>query len=179
MSKITFINRIKYFCGYVFYRLPDRAENLFSHWYYQSRIKGHTESLHIRGKARIQWPKRLEVGENCCINDGCLMQCQAGVTLGDNVTISTGAIVLSRQYQMSNWVEQCTRNEPEMEHEEKAVFLNDHTWVCAGAIIMPGVSIRGKGVVIGAGTIVNKDIEDDYVLVAGAPARIVKKYIQK
>lgn len=41
------------------------------------------------------------------------MQCQGGVTLGNSVTISTGAIVLARQYRMSDWREQCLKDEPE------------------------------------------------------------------
>ena len=99
-----------------------------------------------------------------------------GVTLGNDVTISTGAIVLARQYKMENWKEQCAKDEPDMEHEEKSVFLNDHTWTGAGAIILSDVHINGKGVVIAAGTIVTQNIDEDYVLVAGAPARIVKEY---
>lgn len=99
-----------------------------------------------------------------------------GVRLGNNVAISTGAIVLARQYRMSDWLEQCCKDEPDMDHEEKPVFLNDHTWIGAGAIILPGVQIRGKGVVVAAGAIVTKDIDEDYVMVAGSPARIVKKY---
>ena len=99
-----------------------------------------------------------------------------GVTLGNNVTISTGAIVLARQYRMDNWKEQCTKDEPEMKHEEISVYLNDHTWIGAGAIILPSVHITGKGVVVAAGAIVTKNIEDDYVLVAGSPAYVVKAY---
>lgn len=57
-----------------------------------------------------------------------------------------------------------------------SVYLNDHTWIGAGAIILPGVQTRGKGVVIAAGVIVTRNVEDDYVLLAGSPAQIVKTY---
>lgn len=77
---------------------------------------------------------------------------------------------------MNDWCEQCLKDEPDMGHEEKPVFLNDHTWIGAGAIILPGVHITGKGVVVAAGAIVTKNIEDDYVLVAGSPAHVVKAY---
>ena len=77
---------------------------------------------------------------------------------------------------MSDWCEQCLKDEPDMDHEEKPGFLNDHTRIGVGAIILPGVHIKGKGVVVAAGTIVTKDINEDYVLVAGSPMRIVKRY---
>lgn len=162
--------------GKLLYYYPDKIFNKAAHLYYQSQIQGNVNSLHLKGRNRIQWPGRLSVGDNCCINDGCLLQCQGGVTLGNNVTISTGAIVLARQYRMDNWKEQCTKDEPEMEHEEISVYLNDHTWIGAGAIILPSVHITGKGVVVAAGAIVTKNIEDDYVLVAGSPAHVVKAY---
>lgn len=169
------MNRISGLIGKLFYYYPDKLENKLGHMYYLSQIKGKTDTLHLKGRMRIQWPDRLVVGDNCCINDGCLLQCQ-GVALGNSVTISTGAIVLARQYRMSDWCEQCLKDEPEMNHEEKQVFLSDHTWIGAGAIILPGVQIRGKGVVVAAGTIITKNIDEDYVLVAGSPMCIVKKY---
>lgn len=105
--------------GKLFYYYPDKLVNKLGYMYYQSQIKGKTDTLHLKGRMRIQWPNRLVVGDNCCINDGCLMQCQGGGTLGNSVTISTGAIVLARQYRMSDWREQCLKDEPDMDHEEK------------------------------------------------------------
>lgn len=46
-------------------------------------------------------------------------------------------------------------------------------WIGAGVHVMPGVSI-GNNVVIGAGSVVTKDIEDDSVAL-GNPCKVVKK----
>jgi acetyltransferase-like isoleucine patch superfamily enzyme len=165
--------------GRLLYYYPNKLINKLGHLYYGSQIQGEVGTIHLKGRMSIQWPNRLIVGKNCCINDGCLMQCQSGVRLGDNVTISTGAIILARQYKMVDWLLQCQKDEPDKEHEEKAVFLNDHTWIGAGAIVLPGVQINGKGVVVAAGTIVTKSVNEDYVLVAGSPMRIVKHYKQQ
>lgn len=64
--------------GKLFYFYPDKLANKLGHMYYLSQIQGETATLHLKGKTRIQWPNRLVVGENCSINDGCLMQCQGG-----------------------------------------------------------------------------------------------------
>ena len=64
--------------GKLLYYYPDKIFNKAAHLYYQSQIQGNVNSLHLKGRNRIQWPGRLSVGDNCCINDGCLMQCQGG-----------------------------------------------------------------------------------------------------
>lgn len=173
------MKKLRDLIGKLFYYYPSKLINKLGHLYYESQIQGDVSTVHLKGRMSIQWPNRLIVGRNCCINDGCLMQCQGGVRLGDNVTISTGAMILARQYKMSNWREQCDREEPDRAHEEKPVFLNDHTWIGAGAIVLPGVQIRGKGVVVAAGTVVTKDVNEDYVLVAGSPMHIMKHYEQQ
>ena len=46
--------------------------------------------------------------------------------------------------------------------------------MCAGAIILPGVTIKGD-CVVAAGAVVSKDIEERYVIIAGNPARVIKR----
>lgn len=41
---------------------------------------------------------------------------------------------------------------------------------------MPGVSITGKYVVIAAGSVVTKDINDDYSVYGGCPAKLIKRF---
>lgn len=55
----------------------------------------------------------------------------------------------------------------------KSVTIGNDVWIGHNAIIMPGVRI-GNGAVIGAGTIVTKDVEP-YSIVAGVPAKMINK----
>lgn len=55
----------------------------------------------------------------------------------------------------------------------KPVVIEDDVWIGARVIIIPGVKI-GRGSVIGAGSIVTKDVPE-YCIVAGNPARIVRR----
>ena len=50
-------------------------------------------------------------------------------------------------------------------------------WIGAGAVILPGVTI-GDNTVIGAGSIVTKDIPSD-VVAAGNPCRVLRKIEQR
>ena len=52
------------------------------------------------------------------------------------------------------------------------VEIGDNVWIGARVIILPGVHI-GSGAVIGAGSIVTKDIPQN-VVVVGNPAKIIK-----
>lgn len=55
----------------------------------------------------------------------------------------------------------------------KKVRIKAGCWIGANTIILPGVTI-GKNSVIGAGSIVTKDIPDNCVVV-GCPARVIKE----
>lgn len=55
----------------------------------------------------------------------------------------------------------------------KSVHIGDDVWIGTGAIILPGVKIGSRSIVA-AGAVVNRDVPED-VLVAGVPARIVKR----
>ncbi len=56
------------------------------------------------------------------------------------------------------------------------VTIKDNAWICIGAIICSGVTI-GRNAVVAAGAVVTKDVPDN-VVVAGNPARIIKKIAQ-
>ena len=55
----------------------------------------------------------------------------------------------------------------------KKVTIEDDVWIGASAVIMPGVTLH-KGAIIGAGAVVTKDV-DEYTVVAGVPAKPIKK----
>ncbi|NVJ64147.1 MAG: CatB-related O-acetyltransferase [Flavobacteriaceae bacterium] len=55
---------------------------------------------------------------------------------------------------------------------QQTVILND-VWIGDGAIIMPGVTI-GNGAVIGANAVVTRNVPP-YTVVAGSPAKVIKK----
>lgn len=58
----------------------------------------------------------------------------------------------------------------------KPVVIRKGAWVGAGSSILPGVTI-GKYVIVGAASVVTKDVPD-YAVAVGNPARIIK-YLNK
>lgn len=54
------------------------------------------------------------------------------------------------------------------------VTIADNVWIGANAVILPGINI-GTHAVVGAGSVVTKDVEP-YTVVAGNPARVIKRW---
>ncbi|MBI1326323.1 MAG: transferase [Alphaproteobacteria bacterium] len=91
---------------------------------------------------------------------------RGGITLGEHVVLSPGAVVTSDSLVYSNY----TMPRP---HNSAPVVLEDGVWVCANAVILPGVTV-GKNSVVAAGSVVTKNVPAN-VLVAGVPAVIRKQ----
>ncbi len=108
----------------------------------------------------------ISIGNNCCINSFVHIWGGGGVVIGNNVMIASHVSITSLTHDYNS---ASMRFSPII---KKPVIINDDVWIGSGAIILPGISI-GKGAVIGAGTVVTKDIPENAVVV-GNPSRILK-----
>lgn len=143
-----------------------------SRWY-QFAFAECGRNLRISGDPLIQKPELIYIGDNCSINEAVQINPNGKIYIGNNVTLSSGAKIISNTLDTNNWTEK--RLSCSVGHVGKDIRIGDGTWICANAIILPGVSILGKGVIVAAGSVVTKDINEDYVVVAGTPAAIVKR----
>lgn len=89
-----------------------------------------------------------------------------GGKIGNRVMIATHSIItsLTHDYNLENM-----RRAPAI---AKEVIIQDDVWIGSGVIIMPGVRI-GKGAIIGANSVVTKDIPAN-AIAYGIPAKIIK-----
>lgn len=62
-----------------------------------------------------------------------------------------------------------------LKRKEGPILLKHGCWIGAGAVILPGVTI-GEAAVVGAGAVVTNDVPD-FTVVAGVPAREIKKLV--
>lgn len=140
---------------------------------YRFSFKKCGTNLNIFGQPLILNPQRIQVGNNVSINNGAQLCPRGEIIIGNNVSISRGAQITSGQLDTSRWKED--RLIKVLDHVDKDVYIGDGTWLCINSIILPGVKITGKGVIVAAGAVVNKDITEDFVIVGGIPAKIIKK----
>lgn len=106
------------------------------------------------------------VGDNFFLNVNCKLMDSGKITIGNNVFIAPNVCIITEEHAMD--VQQRIAG---LEYTHP-VTIGDNVWICAGALILPGVTI-GEGSVIGAGSVVTKDIAP-YSLAVGNPCRVIR-----
>lgn len=128
--------------------------------------------LAINGNPLIHDPEKIRIGNHFTINNGAQICPRGNVVIGNYVTMSRGSQITAGMYDIANW--KSLRLKGQVDHIEKDVFIGDGTWLCINSIVLPGVHITGKGVIVAAGAVVTSDITEDFVIVGGIPAKIIK-----
>jgi len=113
-------------------------------------------------------PQNLEIGYNVTIQPMAYIEASGGIKIGANSAIAHGVTIMSESHNTKE------RDIPFKCQGMlyKPVVIGEDTWIGAKATIMPGVTIGNK-VVVGANSVVTKDVPD-YAVVVGSPARIIK-----
>ena len=126
------------------------------------------------------------IGDRVMIN-GSSFYCTSGITIGNDVLISWGCTIADsnmhsirsadRVKELSTAKEAYDNgtigDNPDQEAINSApIVIKDKAWVGFNCIIMKGVTI-GEGAVVGAGSVVTKDVPD-YAIVGGNPAKVIK-----
>ena len=136
---------------------------------YSKVLKRMGSNVHISEGVIIKYPENVCIGNYVSINPFCYIHGGGGVTIGDSVRIAFRVSLVSMEMVYEN---------PEVEirnqgYARSPIAIDNDVWIGAGAIVLRGVHI-GQGSVIGAGAVVTRDVPP-YVVVAGVPARIIKK----
>lgn len=111
--------------------------------------------------------KGFVMGHDSAMGNDCFIGAAGGVYIGNYVAIGQNVRFHSENHEFHD------RNKMICEQgvTNRGITVGDDVWIGAGAVILDGTHI-GTGCVIGANTLVNKDIPD-YSIVVGNPARIV------
>ena len=110
--------------------------------------------------------RNIELGERVFLNFNCVVLDVCLVRIGDFSLFGPAVQIYTPMHPFN--AEQRRREE-----FGKPVEIGSDVWVGGGAIILPGVSI-GSRAVIGAGSVVTRDIPDG-VLAAGNPCRVIRE----
>jgi acetyltransferase-like isoleucine patch superfamily enzyme len=110
----------------------------------------------------------LVIGNNVGIAQNCFIQVRGKVTIGSNVMFGPNVSIFSENHGFED-LDTPMISQPTI---RQAVVIEDDVWLGTRSVILSGVKI-GKGSIIAAGALVNKDIPP-YSVVAGVPAKVIK-----
>lgn len=128
---------------------------------------GKSDGAFINPPFYCDYGNHIEVGKNFFANYNCTILDVAKVVIGDNCQLAPNVAI----YTAGHPVHPDTRNTAYEYGIE--VTIGDNVWIGGNTVICPGVHI-GSNTVIGAGSVVTKDIPD-WVIAAGNPCRVIRK----
>lgn len=120
--------------------------------------------VHQMKEGRIKFGNRVLLAKNVEIDFS------GDIEIEDDVWFSEGCQIHSHFHVLDN--DRIER--PKEKIIPVSVKFEEGCWIGARAIILPSVGRIGKHAVIGAGSVVTKEVED-YTVVAGNPARVIKR----
>lgn len=101
---------------------------------------------------------------------GATINCAESIQIGEYVGIGANVSVYDHDFHPVNPFLRRYANDENI--QSAPIVIEDYVWIAANSIILKGVHI-GKGAVIGAGSVVTKDVPA-FTIYAGNPARYVK-----
>lgn len=132
--------------------------------YYKKAFHRCGPELQVDKGAQIVCPEKISVGKHVIVNKGVILQGTEGgkITLGDYVTLSYSSKIITASLSVK-----------EKKHVYGDVSIGNNVWICANAVILPGVVIEDD-VVVAAGAVVTTKLESGYVY-GGVPAKRIKE----
>ena len=117
-------------------------------------------------KTYFRYPSRMSIGDHSYINRGCCLYGSSlpgvEIVIGNDVALGPHVKIFTASHDYSTY---------DLKDTAASVRVEDNAWVGGGSILLPGVTI-GRGAVIGAGSVVTRDIPP-FSVAAGNPARVV------
>ncbi|MDR0918724.1 MAG: GNAT family N-acetyltransferase [Oscillospiraceae bacterium] len=125
------------------------------------------ENVTIEAGFRYDYGKNISIGNNVFINFNLVALDCNKITIGDDVMIAPNVGIYTATHTVSPEI-----RKQALEYAEPITICNG-VWIGGGVSILPGVTI-GENSVIGAGSVVTKDIPPN-VVACGNPCKVVKE----
>lgn len=126
------------------------------------------KGLIIKNNVCIKFPWKLTIGDNVWLGENCWIDNLDYVTIGNNVCISQGALLLTgnHDYTLSMF-----------DYRNAPIVIEDGAWIGAKTIVCPGVTAKSHSILT-VGSIATKDMEK-YGIYQGNPAKKIRERIIK
>ena len=157
---------IKPFAQWLWFRKT--ITNRVTIWQYFNFILTSKKKIYwpVHKNSEVPHPLNIYVGinSNAATRPGCYLQGNGGIHIGNYVHFASNIGIISGNHDVYD----------QMQHVTKEVRIDDYCWIGMGAIILPGVHL-GKRIIVGAGSVVTKSFPEGFCIIAGNPAKVIRK----
>ena len=122
------------------------------------------KGLIIKNNVIIKFPWKLTIGDNVWLGENSWIDNLDYVTIGSNVCISQGALLLTGNHDYSV---------PSMPYRKAPIVIEEGVWVGAEVVVCPGVTMHINSIAT-VGSVITKNTEVDGIY-QGNPAVLVRK----
>jgi acetyltransferase-like isoleucine patch superfamily enzyme len=141
-------------------------------------------NTHLRGSLQVfKQGGIIEIGDFCYVGENSKIWSASGVIIGNQVLISHNVNIhdnishpINSEMRFKDYKRILGIEKYETEQFDlnpKSILIKDKAWIGFNSIILKGVTI-GEGAIVGAGSVVTKDVPD-WTIVAGNPAKIIRE----
>jgi acetyltransferase-like isoleucine patch superfamily enzyme len=137
---------------------------------------GHHCRLDLLGEENDN-SKKLIIGRNCKLGDNVHIVANEKVMIGDNCLMASKIFISDTCH--GEYSKVTADSSPDIPPNERPLYtkpisIGNNVWIGENVCILLGVKV-GDGCIIGANSVVNRDILDNCI-VAGAPAKVIKRW---
>lgn len=123
----------------------------------------------------LKYTPQITIGDNVNIETDCHISAINKVLIGNNVLMASFVYISDHSHGNVNEMCEEALFSPPLErplYSKGPIIIEDNVWLGEKVSVMPGVHI-GRGAIIGANSVVTKDIPA-YAVAVGAPAKVIK-----
>jgi len=110
----------------------------------------------------------IKIGENCFFNNDCSISSFVGIEIGDNCLFGENVKVYDNNHKFS-----LSFNINSQGYKLGNIKIGNNVWVGSSVIILKGVTI-GDNCVIGAGSVIDRNIPNNSLVVANRDVKIIR-----
>lgn len=121
----------------------------------------------IKNNVIVKSPWNLVVGDDCWIGEGCWIDNLDRVTIGSNVCISQGAMLLTGNHDYTVY---------NMPYRNAPIKIEDGAWIGAHGVVCPGVTVH-RNAILTVGSVATKDLEESGIYQGNPAVRIRERIL--
>ena len=170
LYKHIFNYRIFYIIQAILKYLPFKTISKIRPLIYKPFFKGIGKGTIIHDDVLFKFPEDILLGEHVQIAQQCILVGGSGLKIGDNVMIGAGTKIITSSHNYHSV------DIPMIDQglSFKSIEIKNDVWFGFNCIVLGG-AIIGKGCIVAANAVVKEGKYDEYSIIGGVPAKIIKK----